>query len=43
MADQWVRVGMVLTIIALVSIGLYQVNVRAGMGEPAVVGFADRR
>jgi hypothetical protein len=42
MADQWVRVGMVLTIIALVSIGLYQVNVRAGMGEPAVVGFTDR-
>jgi hypothetical protein len=42
MADQWVRLGMALTIIALVSIGLYQVNVRAGMGEPAVVGFTDR-
>jgi hypothetical protein len=42
-ADQWVRLGMALTIIALVSIGLYRVNVRTGMGEPAVVGFTDRR
>jgi len=42
-ADQWVRLGMALTIIALVSIGLYQVNVRTGMGEPAVVAFTDRR
>lgn len=43
MADQWVRLGMALTIIALISIGLYQVSARSSMGNPAVVGFTDRR
>ncbi len=43
MADQWVRLGMALTIIALVSMGLYQFSARAGMAEPAIIGIADRR
>jgi hypothetical protein len=35
MADQWVRLGMAITIIALISIGLYQFGARAGAIAPA--------
>lgn len=43
MADQWVRLGMALTIIALISFGLYQFSARAGMAQPLVIGVTDRR
>ncbi len=43
MADQWVRLGMALAAIALVSIGLYQFSGRAGAGEPVVSDFSLRR
>jgi hypothetical protein len=43
MADQWVRLGMALTIIALVSISLYQFSARAGMAETAVINFSEQR
>jgi hypothetical protein len=36
MADQWVRLGMAIVIIALISIGLYQFGTRAGAVEPNV-------
>lgn len=43
MADQWIRLGMALTIIALISLGLYQFSARAGMAQPVVIGLTDRR
>ncbi len=33
MADQWVRLGMAIIVIALISIGLYQFSGRAGVVE----------
>jgi hypothetical protein len=36
MADQWVRLGMAIIVIALISIGLYQFSARAGSVEPNV-------
>jgi hypothetical protein len=36
MADQWVRLGMAIVIIALISIGLYQFSARAGVLEPHI-------
>ena len=36
MVDQWVRLGMALVIIALISIALYQFAGRAGAFEPTV-------
>lgn len=36
MVDQWVRLGMALVIIALISIALYQFGGRAGAVEPNV-------
>lgn len=36
MADQWVRLGMAIIVIALISIGLYQFSGRAGAVEPNV-------
>lgn len=36
MADQWVRLGMAIVIIALISIGLYQFSARAGVVEPII-------
>jgi len=43
MADQWVRLGMALTIIAFISFSLYQFSARAGMAQPLVIGVTDRR
>jgi hypothetical protein len=43
MADAWVRLGMALVVIALVSITLYQFSGRANAVEPAVSGFSLRR
>jgi hypothetical protein len=42
-ADQWVRLGMAIAILALISIGLYQLSGRAGAVEPAAPGFAFKR
>lgn len=42
MADHWVRLGMALVIIALVSLGLYQFGGRAGAGEPRFTGMTYR-
>jgi hypothetical protein len=42
MADQWVRLGMAIVIIALVSLGLYQFGGRASAVEPSFHGFAFR-
>ena len=41
-ADQWVRLGMAIAIIALVSLGLYQFSGRANAGAPIVSGIAYR-
>lgn len=41
--DQWVRLGMAIVIIALISIGLYQFSGRAGAVEPNVSGIGYRR
>lgn len=38
MADQWVRLGMAIVIIALISIGLYQFSGRASAIEPTFSG-----
>jgi len=35
MVDQWVRLGMAIAIIALISVGLYQFGARAGAIGPA--------
>jgi hypothetical protein len=43
MADQWVRLGMAITIIALISVGLYQLSGRAGAVEPNLPGIAVQR
>jgi hypothetical protein len=42
MADQCVRLGLALVIIALVSAGLYTFGGRAGAVEPAFTGFIYR-
>jgi hypothetical protein len=39
MADQWVRLGMAIVIIALISLGLYQFGGRAGAVEPRYHGL----
>ncbi len=43
MADQCVRLGMAVAIIALVSLALYQFGGRAGAVEPIVSDFSLRR
>jgi hypothetical protein len=43
MVDQWVRLGMAITIIALISIGLYQFGGRASAVEPSISGIAYKR
>ena len=43
MAVQWVRLGMAVTVIALVSIALYQFSGRASAVEPTVRDFSIRR
>ena len=40
--DQWVRLGMAIVVIALVSLALYQFSGRAGAFEPAVTGVPYR-
>lgn len=42
MADQWVRLGMAIVIIALISIGLYAFGGRAGAVEPGFTGIVYR-
>jgi hypothetical protein len=42
MADQWVRLGMAIVIIALISIALYQFSGRASAVEPAFHGISYR-
>lgn len=42
MIDQWVRLGMAITIIALISVALYQFSGRAGAVEPSFHGIALR-
>jgi len=42
MADQWVRLGMAIVIIALTSLGLYQFSGRASAIEPAFSGITFR-
>jgi hypothetical protein len=41
--DQWVRLGMALCVIALISISLYQFGGRAGAVEPAAITFSHPR
>jgi len=41
-AEQWVRLGMAIGIIALISIGLYQFGGRASAVEPTFSGIAFR-
>lgn len=41
-ADQWVRLGMAIVIIALISICLYQFSGRASAVEPTFSGIAYR-
>ena len=43
MADQLVRLGMAVVIIALISIGLYQFGGRASAVEPNISDFSLRR
>jgi hypothetical protein len=42
MIDQWVRLGMAIVIIVLVSAALYQFSGHAGTLEPAFSGIAFR-
>ncbi|MFN3658542.1 MAG: hypothetical protein ACK4UO_14935 [Pseudolabrys sp.] len=42
MADQWVRLGMAITIIALISLCLYQFSGRASAVEPRSHGIVWR-
>ena len=42
MADQWVRLGMAIVIIVLISIGLYQFSGRASAIEPTFSGITYR-
>lgn len=39
MADHWVRLGMAITFIALVSVGLYQFSGRASAFEPSAISY----
>jgi hypothetical protein len=39
-ADQWVRLGMAIVIIALISLGLYQFSGRASAVQPTLGGIA---
>ena len=39
----WVRLGMAIVIIALISLGLYQFSGRAGAVEPTVTGLSLHR
>jgi hypothetical protein len=41
-ADQWVRLGMAIVIIAFISLGLYQFSGRASAVEPAYSGISYR-
>ena len=41
-AEQWVRLGMAIVIIALISIGLYQFSGRASAVEPSFNGIVYR-
>jgi hypothetical protein len=43
MVDQWVRLGMALVVIALISLGLYHFSGRAGAVEPNISSIAYRR
>jgi hypothetical protein len=43
MADQWVRLGMAITIIVLISGGLYAVRGRASAVEPSLPGITVQR
>lgn len=40
--DQWVRLGLAIAIIALISLCLHQFSGRASAVEPSFGGFADR-
>ena len=40
--DQWVRLGMAVVVIALISLALYQFSGRAGAFEPAATGIPYR-
>ena len=40
--DQWVRLGMAIIVIALISLGLYRFSGRAGAAEPNISGIAYR-
>jgi hypothetical protein len=42
MADHWVRLGMALAIIALGSIGMYQLSTRARAVEPSFTSIGAR-
>jgi hypothetical protein len=42
MIDQWVRLGMAIVIIALISVGLYQFGGRASAVEPTVHSISYR-
>jgi len=41
-ADQWVRLGMAIVIIALISLCLYQFSGRASAVQPTLGGIAQR-
>ena len=41
-ADQWVRLGMAIVIIALISLGLYQFGGRASAVQPTFSGMTQR-
>ena len=43
MCDQWVRLGMAIVVIALISIGLYQFGGRASAVEPQLSGIGYSR
>jgi hypothetical protein len=43
MTDQWVRLGMAITIIALISVSLYAVSGRASAVEPILPSIAVQR
>ena len=43
MTEQWVRLGMALVIIALISACLYHFSGRAGASEPSVTGLTFKR
>ena len=41
-AEQWVRLGMAIVMIALISLGLYQLSGRAGAFQPTYSGIVQR-